>query len=51
MSKLANVLNYALPFLCLANIFLATNTDAQIAWFIATMGWGAHLFEMRKHAN
>ena len=45
------ICNYGLPMLCLANVIVATNVGEQIAWGIATLGWVAHLLEVRKHGN
>jgi uncharacterized membrane protein YjjB (DUF3815 family) len=49
MNKFIRVMNYILPIICFANILFATNSDARMAWFVATTGWIAHLLESRKN--
>jgi hypothetical protein len=43
-------LDWALPFLCLANLFLYWDGGAVVvtAWVVATAGWTTNLFHRYK---
>jgi|APCry1669188970_1035186.scaffolds.fasta_scaffold672296_2 hypothetical protein len=48
MKKIVNILNYAIPVLCLINAFIV-DFDAAMGWAVACVGWSAHLMELRKN--
>ena len=48
MKKIVNILNYAIPVLCLINAFIV-DFDAAMGWAVACVGCSAHLMELRKN--
>jgi hypothetical protein len=48
MKQLVKILNYAIPVLCLINMFIV-DFDTALGWAVAFVGWTAHLMEIRKN--
>ena len=52
MNKLKLVLDWALPILCLVNMFLYWGNDNTFtAWVVAFAGWSSNLVSRYKNNN